>query len=169
VPDQQVREDSPVLARDDALEVALDLYRIVQTRQPQSLRQPADVRVDDDALGLAELGGDDVRGLARDARQPRQLLERPRNLAVELLDQHLHRPAQRLRLLAEEAGRADVVLQLLDRHREIVLGTLVLAEQRLSDAVHAHVGRLCRQHHRHEQLEIGAEAESDGRIRVGGR
>jgi len=63
-----VREDAPVLARHEALEVALDLHRVVLTRQPQTLRQPADVRVDDDALGLAELGGDDVRGLAGDAR-----------------------------------------------------------------------------------------------------
>jgi hypothetical protein len=36
--------------------------------------------------------------------------------------QHLHRAAQRLRLLAVEAGGEDVALELLLRHREVVLG-----------------------------------------------
>jgi len=62
-----VRKDAPVLARDDALEVALDLHGIVLTRQPQALGESADVRVDDDSLCIAELGGDDVRGFAGDA------------------------------------------------------------------------------------------------------
>ena len=91
-------------------------------REAEALREPAHVRVDDDALRVAELGRDDVRGLPRDARQARELVEGARHLAVEVLDQHLHRPADRLRLLAEEAGGPDVVLELLDRHGEVVLG-----------------------------------------------
>ena len=105
------------------------------------------------ALRVAELGGDDVRRLARDAGKPQQLVERPRHLAVVLLDQHPHRPAQRLRLLPEEPGREDVALELLHRHGEVVLGSPVLLEQVLGDAVDVHVGRLRREHHRDEQLE----------------
>ena len=71
MPDQQVRNDPPVLARDDPLEVALDLDRVVLPRQAEPLREPADVRVDDDPLRLAELGGDDVGRLARDAGKAR--------------------------------------------------------------------------------------------------
>ena len=69
VPDQQVREAGPVGARHEPDEVALDLDRILLPRQPEPLREAADVRVDDDPLRLAELGRDDVRRLARDARQ----------------------------------------------------------------------------------------------------
>ena len=44
-----------------------------------------------------------------------------RHLAVVLLDDALHRAAQRLRLLPVEAGREDVALELLLRDREVVL------------------------------------------------
>src|SRR6266516_4680140 len=114
VPDEEVRENAPVLARDDRLEVALDLHRVVLLRQPETLREPAHVRVDDDSLRVPELRGDDVGGLAGDTRQAQELLELARHAAVELLDQHPHRAVQRPRLLSEEAGRADVVLELLD-------------------------------------------------------
>ena len=139
---------------------------ILLPREPEPLREAPHVRVDDDPLRLAELGGDDVARLARDARQPDQLFEAPRHLAVELLEQHPHRPAQRLRLLAVEAGREDVALELLLRHGEVVLGLAVLLEQRLGDAVDVHVGRLRREHHRDEQLERAAEAERDRRVGV---
>ena len=35
------------LSRHDALQVALDLHRVVLARQPEPLREPADVRVDE--------------------------------------------------------------------------------------------------------------------------
>ena len=161
VPDEEVREARPVRARHDALEVALDLHRIVVSRQPEPLREPAHVRVDDDALRVPELGGDDVRGLARDAGKPHEILEPSRHLAVELLEEHAHRPADRLRLLPEEAGRVDVALELLDRHGEVVLGPAVLREERRRDPVDVHVGRLRGEHHRDEQLEVAPEAERD--------
>jgi len=164
VPDEQVREDAPVLARDEALQVTLDLDGVFLAREAEALREPPDVRVDDDALSVAELGRDDVRRLARHSREPGQLGERPRDLAVELLDQHLHRAADGLRLLSKEAGGTDVVLELLDRDREVVLGAPVLAEERLRDAVHVHVGRLRGEHHGHEELEVGAEAKRDRRV-----
>src|SRR5205807_2455197 len=86
------------------------------TLESEPLRQPAHVRVDDDPLCVAALRGDDVRGLARDARQAQQLRHRGRHLAAELFDQHSHRAAQRLRLLPEEAGLVDVALELLLRY-----------------------------------------------------
>ena len=65
--------------------------------------------------------------------------------------------------------RTDVVLELLDGHGEVVLGLAVLLEQRLRDAVDVHVGRLRGEHHGDEQLEVGAEAQRDRRVRVRGR
>ena len=79
-------------------------------------------------------------------------------------------PRSERRLLAEEAGGEDVPLQLLLRHREVVLraaGTSRRAS--LGHAVDVHVGRLRREHHRHEQLERRPEAERDRRVRVLGR
>src|SRR5205085_2314347 len=85
VPDQQMRKTGPVLARHESDEIAFDLHRVLLPREAEPLGQPAHVRVDDDPLRIAELGRDDVRRLARDAGQPHELLEPPRNLAVELL------------------------------------------------------------------------------------
>ena len=104
----QVREARPVLARHELHEVALDLHRILLLREAEPLREPPHVRVDDDPLRLAELGRDDVRRLARDAGQADELVDPARHLAVELLEQHAHRAADRLRLLPVEAGREDV-------------------------------------------------------------
>jgi len=55
VPDQQVWEDAPVLARHEALQVTLDLDRVVLPREAEPLREPPHVGVDDDALRVAEL------------------------------------------------------------------------------------------------------------------
>src|SRR5262249_35686992 len=81
-----------------------------------------------------------------------------------VLDQHLHRAPQCLRLLAIEAGGEDVALELLDRHREIVLRRSVLLEELLGDAVDVDVGRLRGEHHRDEELEWILEAKSDLRV-----
>src|SRR4029078_10726775 len=78
VPDQEMRESSPVGTRYDALEVALDLPRILVSRQAEALRQAADMGIDDDALRVPELGGYHVGRLASDPRQPHELLETPR-------------------------------------------------------------------------------------------
>src|SRR4051812_38050561 len=168
VPDQEVREDAPVLARDEPLDVAFDLHRVVLLRQAEPLRKAADVRVHDDSLRIAELGRDDVRGLARDSGQLDELLEPPRHPAVVHLEQALHRPADRLRLLAEEPGRIDVALELLDRDGEVILGPPVLLEQRRGDAIDVHVGRLRGEHHGDEQLQLRPEGERDPRVRVRG-
>ena len=161
-----MRETRPVGPRDDLLEVALDLDRVLLPGQPEPLREAANVRVDDDALRVPELGGDDVRRLAGNAGKPHQLVEPRRHLAVELLEQDAHGSADRLRLLPEEAGGVDVPLELLLRHREVVLGSSVLLEQRPGHAVDVRVRRLRREHHRDEKLERGAKAERDGRIRM---
>src|SRR5262249_22763664 len=112
VPDEQMRKPCPVGPRHHPLEIAFDLHRILLTREAETLREATHMRVDDDPLSVPELGGDDVRRLARDPRQPQELLESPRYLTVELLEQHAHRAPDRLRLLPEEPGRVDVALQL---------------------------------------------------------
>jgi len=65
-----MREPTPVLARDEPLQVALDLHGVLVTREPQALREASHVCVDDDPLRVAQLRGNDVRRLARHARKP---------------------------------------------------------------------------------------------------
>ena len=161
MPDQQVREAPPVLARNEPHQVAFDLDRILLARESEPLREAAHVRVDDDPLRVAELRRDDVRGLARGPGQPHQLVDAARHATVELLNQHPHRAAQRPCLLAEETRREDVAFELLLRHREVVLRPRVLLEQLLRHAVHVHVRRLRGEHHRDEQLEVVAELQRD--------
>ena len=99
--------------------------------------------------------------------QPQQLVDRPRHLAVELLQQHAHRAADRLRLLAEEAGRVDVPLELLARHGEVVLRPPVLLEQRRSVTRLTFTSVVCAESITEiEQLERVAEVERDPRVRV---
>ena len=112
VPDQSVREDRPLLARQQLHQILLDLHRLGLAGQPEPLRQPRDVRIDHDALVLAERGAEhDVRGLARDAGQLDQLLHRRRDLAAVSLDERLRHADQRLRLHPKEAGRVDLLLE----------------------------------------------------------
>src|SRR5207237_2043324 len=63
VPDEEMREPAPLPPRHDLHQIALDLHGILLAREAEALREPADVRVDDDSLWLAQLGGDDVRSL----------------------------------------------------------------------------------------------------------
>jgi hypothetical protein len=161
-----VREQPPVGARHDPLEIALDLHRVVVAGEAEALRKAADVRVDHDPLWLAELGCDDVGGLAGDPGKADEVLEPAGDTAVVVLDQHRHGAPDRLRLLAEEPGRVDVAFQLLLRDGQVVLGAAVLLEQRRGDAVHVHVGRLGGEHHGDEQLDVRPEPERDPRVGV---
>src|SRR5207237_2412072 len=99
VPDQQVRETRPVLARDEPHQVALDLDRVLLLREAEALRETPHMRVDDDPLRVTALGRDDVRRLACNAGQAKERVEVLRHLTAVVLDQHPHRAAQRLRLL----------------------------------------------------------------------
>jgi len=164
VPDEKVREASPVRARDDSLQVALDLHRVFLAGQTQALGESANVRIDDDPLRMSELGRDDIRGLSGDTRESEEILETARNLAVELLEQHTHRAANRFRLLPEEAGRIDASLELLLRYGEVVLRLPVLLEQRTGDAIDVRIRRLRGEHHRDEELERAPKAKRDRRI-----
>src|SRR5690348_1180309 len=63
VPDQEMGEPPPLLARHEPDEVALDLDGVLLPREAEPLGEPAHVRVDDDSLRMTELGSDDVRRL----------------------------------------------------------------------------------------------------------
>jgi len=83
VEDQSVSDEDPVLARDAADEVLLDLHRLGLQRQAEAVGESGDVGVDDDADGDGEGGAEHHVGrLARYAGEGQQLFHRPRHLAA---------------------------------------------------------------------------------------
>ena len=129
VPDQQVREAGPVRPRHDP---AADRARSspgsscrVSPSRCESRRTCVSTTIpcacpSSAATTFAVLRA--TPGSLTSSVEPR------RHLAVELLEQHPHRAADRLRLLPEEARRVDVALELLLRHRQVVLGLRYLSK-----------------------------------------
>ena len=117
------------------------------------MRHAEHVRVDGQRR-LAE--GDiehDIGGLAADARQRLQRLALARHLAAVLGDQLLRQRDDVLGLVAVEADGLDALLHVLHaqrRHLPRRVGDLEQGPRRLVDAG---VGRLRREHHRHQQRE----------------
>ena len=161
-----MREQRPQLARNERHERELDLHRVGLVREPQPVREPRHVRVDDhtrDPVGVPE---HDIRGLPSDAPQRGQLLERARYIPAMLGHDVGARLADRLRLVAEEPRRVDRLLE-----RSLVgggerRGVGIRGEQRRRHLVDALVGALGGEDRRDQQLERRAEVERALRIRV---
>ena len=120
----------------------------------EALRDALHVGVDHHALRSVE--GDaqhHVGGLAPDARELDELVERARHFAAVLADELLGEPDDVLRLLTEHP---DAVQDLLD---VVLLGARRAPRGRVGakeigrDAVDEHVGGLRREHRGHEELE----------------
>src|SRR3989442_12585162 len=112
------------------------------------------MRVDDDSRRNSVSNAEhDVRGLARNAGKPEQLIHRSRNLAAKLLDEHLARALDRFRFVAKKAGGANVLLQLDGRNFQIVFGPAAFTKQIGGDDVYALVGALRGQKRGNQDLE----------------
>jgi hypothetical protein len=112
-----------------------------------------DVRVDRERRDAERLAQDDARGLAADAGELDELLERARDLPAVLRDELLRQPDQRLRLRGREADLADERAHLLDRQLRHRRGRARAREQGRRDLVHLLVRRLRREDDRDEQGE----------------
>ena len=110
-----------------------------------------------------------IGGLARHSGQRQQLLHGAGQLAAEPIDHELRGSPDRLRLVAEEAGRANVLLQLLHRDRQVILRSPIPGEERRGHHVDALVGALRGENGGDQQLERGSEIERAGGVRVGRR
>src|SRR5581483_8493714 len=97
MPEQLVREDGPLLAREDRHQVQFNLLRIFLLRKLQATRQALNVRVHHNSIiPLEPRAEHDVGGLARDPRQSEQVLHVVRDLASEVADDLLRSPYHRL-------------------------------------------------------------------------
>ncbi len=141
--DDEVGRPRPPLASDERHEARLDRRRVAALGEAEPVRDAEDVRVHRDALvdveGVAE---DHVRGLAADAGQRHERLHRARHLAPVTLDEPPGEAGDAARLRAEEARRADDLLDVRDRRRRERAGVGIALEEAGRDLVDAVVGAL---------------------------
>jgi hypothetical protein len=96
---------------------------------------------------------DDIRRFASYSGEPGERFHVSRDLTAMFSDQGARHSQQRLRLLAEETCRNDLLLECgLPGARER-LGVGISRKECGSDHVHARIGRLRRENCRDEQLE----------------
>ena len=114
VKDQQMREHRPPLAREDLHQRRFDLHRLDLLREAEPLTEARDVGVDDDPLVLPEgIAEDDVRRLPAHAGKAHELFHRRRHVTAVALDHGRRHAEQALRLVPEEAGTPDDLLESL--------------------------------------------------------
>ena len=118
VPDDLVGEKNPFFPRDDAHQILLDFLRVIVGGEFQAAGDAVDVGVDDDAFGHFEPRTQhDIRSFAGNSRKREEIRHVKRNLAAEVSNDFLGRAHHGFRFVAEEAGRADVGLELFGSER----------------------------------------------------
>ncbi len=153
VQDQPVVRVQFVVRRDHRFQFLLDLERIFSRRQPGAVADAEDVGVDRDGR-LAERDVEHhIGGLAPDARQRLQRLARARHLPAMLGHQPARQLDHVLGLGAEQPDGLDQLAHALLAERDHLFRRVGGREQRGRRLVDAGIGRLRRQHHRHQQRE----------------
>src|SRR5262249_58198770 len=105
--DRRVREEGPVLRREQLLEIALEPVGTVWDRRAEAVGEPLHVRIHEDG-GLPERRAeDDVGRLAPDPGERHESVHAVRDLIAMLLRYGVGDPLDGAGLLAEEAGRLD--------------------------------------------------------------
>src|ERR1035441_1138012 len=130
-------------------------------------RDTLHMRVNHDAVGnLVPRAQHDVGGLARHSGQLQQLLHGARHLPAEFADQFAGCAHDRLRLVAEKPGGANVGFELFRLKRGKGLWRRVFLEKDRRDQVDAYVGALRRENGRDQQLPRAVVMQSAGRARI---
>lgn len=152
-------EHRPISGREQLLEVAFHLHRIVVVGPAEPTRESSDVGIDGDAGHSEGVPQHDVGCLATHPRQGDEFVEGVRHFAIMAIAQGLSHPDDIAGLGPEEAGRLDDLLEFLPiRRREIRRGPIAV-EQRRCHLVHPDIGALGAQNRRHQQLQRGLEVE----------
>jgi hypothetical protein len=112
VEDHPVAEHRPFGLGEQLRHGRLDLHRVAQLGPAEPADQPPEVRVDGEPGHAEGVPSTTFAGLAADAGQLDEVLQRPARPAVPL-HQRRAQPDQLLALFAEEAGGPDQRLELL--------------------------------------------------------
>jgi len=161
--------EGPGVLRDLFDEVFLDFDRVGVFGQPEAFAQARDVGIDDDtrfdAVGVPK---DDVGGFTSDAGEVGEGVEIYRNFAIMFPDEGFRGGNEVLGLVAEEAGGADEVFDILLLCGGKRSGVRVFFEERGRHHVDAHVGALRGQNGGNEELERAVVVQLAMGVGVGG-
>jgi len=156
------------LCRHDLFQAQLNFERIFAGRQAGAVGDAEDMGVDRDGLAAEGDVQHHIGGFAPDAGQFFERFAAVRHLAAMLFQQQ---PRQRDHVFGLGAVKPDGLDEVADpclaqgEHLFRAIGEL---EQRFGRLVDADIGRLGRQHHRHQE-RIGIDVlELGGGVRVGG-
>ena len=140
--------------RGDGLEQTLfDRKRCLAGGQFQSVRNPEDMRIDRHGR-LAEGGIEhDIGGFAPDAGQGLERVALSRHLALVKLEQHRAGLDQVAGFRVIQTDGPDVGLQPLDTERRDGGWRAGHRKELAGGDIHAAIGGLCRQQHRHQQFK----------------
>jgi hypothetical protein len=166
VPDQPVREQGPLLAREQLPDFLLDLDRVFLLRPAEPAGEPAEVRVHRDARDAERVPQHHVGRLAADAGQGDQVLLPAGHLPAVPVAERLAEPDQAVGLGPEEPGRLDDLFQLRPVGRGVVRGGPVAAEQDRRHLIHQLVGGLRGQDGGDQEFQRGGEVELGADVRV---
>lgn len=168
MPDEQMREINPVLARHYLQKGCFDFLRCAMPREAQPVTESGDVRVHDDAFCFAVRDSeDDVGSLAPNTGELDQCVQLVGNPPVILIGNDPASFADGAGFVAEEAGGTDDLFQITQRGRGEVRSSLVTGKQRRGDKVDASIRALGTENRRHEELQRVFVAQSATGIGVG--
>ncbi len=126
-----------------------------------------DVRVHDYAFILLEPRAQHyVGGFARHSGQGQKLVHLIGNLAAEITHDLLRRADHGFRFVAEEAGRANIGLELFGLERGKILNRRIFPEQLGRNHIHANVGRLGGKDGRDQQLPRALVMQGAGDVGI---
>src|SRR5689334_23169536 len=159
VPGQPVRGRSPLLARQEHGNIALDLGGVGVSRPAKPPCQPGKMGVYREGRRAEGIPEDHIGCLAADPRKRHELSQRAGYLAAEAVAQRLPQADEGVRLSPEIPGRMDHRLQLGPVRGRVVCGGAVPGEQQPCHLVGAPVSGLRGQDRRHQQFERGGEIQ----------
>ena len=165
--DQPVGELDPIRLWNDLHEILLHLLGRLGAGQTQSVGQPENVRVHNNAGGNP-IGGtqNDVGRFAGHSGQRQEFLHRFRDRPFELRQEPLSSSLDILRFVSKEASRMDELLQIREPGVGEVSRSWILGEEGGRDQVHANIGALSREDCRHQQLERVPMVQRTSHVRV---
>src|SRR5713226_823268 len=152
---------TPVLPREELLQIRFRLPHVLSFRQSPSVRKAMDMRVDREGRLSEGLGHHDAGSLVANARKLLELFDVARHLAAVMIDQRSREIFQSPRFARSEAAASDQFQDFMLGKPGQRCGRGRSTEKCRRDAIDLRVSRLCREHDRNEKRERIAMAEGD--------
>ena len=154
--------------RDEFREIGLDIFGRPSIGQPEPLRKPRYVRINDHTRrDPKSIPQNNIRRLEGNASERQEVFHRLRDLAAIRLQKPLARRFYILRLVAEKSGRVDLFFELRLGKLDEMFRCRVLPEKLGGDYIYALVRALSRQDRGDQKLKGICVVERAMRVRIG--